>query len=93
MDDKWDIEYNIHVENYIDGIAKYAIGDIVHTWIDDKCVSGIVRAWHTTGPNDGSIRYNIAIDNGALINVREDMLRKTGHINTEPLSSSMLDCW
>lgn len=37
MDDKWDIEYDIHVENYFTNKAKYNIGDIVHTWINGKC--------------------------------------------------------
>lgn len=81
MDDKWDIKWNIYAEHYIVDNAKYEIGDIVHTWIDDKCVSGIVRSRYAIGLEDGGeIRYNIAVDNGALFNVREDMLCKTGHV-------------
>lgn len=93
MDDNWDINYNIHVKNYIDDRAKYKIGDIVHTWIDGKCVSGIIRTRYTTELNDGDVRYNIAVDNGSLLNVREDMLCKTGHIDTELPPSSILDFW
>lgn len=93
MDDNWDFEWDTHVKNYIADNAKYKPGDIVHTWIDGKCVSGIVRMRYLTGLNDGDVRYNIAVDNGSLINVREDMLYKTGHINTELPPSSILDYW
>lgn len=93
MDDKWNIEYDIHIENYIDDLAKYKVGDVVHTWIDGKCISGIIRTRYITGINDSDVRYNIAVDSGALVNVREDALIKTGHINVEASNVSILEFW
>lgn len=93
MDDNWDIEYDIHIKNSIDDVAKYKVGDIVHTWVDGKCVSGVVRTRYTIDIDNNSIRYNIAVTDGALLNVHEDALIKTGHINVDVSSVSVLDFW
>lgn len=80
MDDKWDIERNIISDNYLERIAKYKVGDIVHTWINDKCiVCTVCRRYNRCD----AIVYHVRDNTGILHEICEDLLCKVGHTSVD----------
>lgn len=80
MDDRCDIERAIISDNYLERIAKYKVGDIVHTWINNKCVVYTVYRRYDRGD---TIVYHVRDNIGILHEVCEDLLCKVGHTSVD----------
>lgn len=83
MNDKWDIEYGETVEKYVSNVAKYKVGDIVHTWQDGKCITGVVINSFLSIYDNDAIIYDIVVGNIVLLDIKEYLLTKVGHIHKD----------
>ena len=80
MDDRYDIEMTTAELKYIINHAQFKVGDVVHTWYNEKCIVGTVINVVCIGE---AIYYDVDFGTCGRSELMEELLIKTGHTSVD----------